>query len=232
MSLINDALKRANEQKAKQVTAQELGATLQTVESNSADIKLWPIAVVVSLLACSAWLGWSWWRGAGATVAGTEAPVEVAARTTTPPLPSAASPLNIDPDTPPPVIQAPPPYVPPAPVVAAPPPPLPTPATVPVSAGATRSPASSVATRPAAVSSSTPGVAATAPPPPAPHAEPAVFPRLVLQGIYYKPSRPSAVINSKTVYIGDRVSQAKILAIDRREVTVQWGSEVRVLAIE
>ena len=63
MSLINDALKRANEQKAKQITAAELGSTLQTVEAPAGDIKLLPIAMVVALSMCSAWLGWSWWRG-------------------------------------------------------------------------------------------------------------------------------------------------------------------------
>ncbi|HAM72866.1 MAG TPA: hypothetical protein DCM86_14595, partial [Verrucomicrobiales bacterium] len=63
-------------------------------------------------------------------------------------------------------------------------------------------------------------------------AEPATFPKLVLQGIYYRPAKPSAVINAKTVYVGDKVAQAKVLAIDRREVTVQWGTEVRVLAFE
>jgi hypothetical protein len=67
---------------------------------------------------------------------------------------------------------------------------------------------------------------------PAAPAEPATFPKLVLQGIYYRPSRPSVVINSKTLYVGDKVSQAKVLSIDRREVTVQWGNEVRVLAFE
>ena len=54
----------------------------------------------------------------------------------------------------------------------------------------------------------------------------------MLQGIYYRPAKPSAVINAKTVYVGDKVAQAKVLAIDRREVTVQWGTEVRVLAFE
>jgi hypothetical protein len=73
---------------------------------------------------------------------------------------------------------------------------------------------------------------ATAAPATAIATEPGGFPKLVLQGIYYRPSRPSVVINSKTLYVGDKVAQAKILAIDRKEVTVQWGNEVRVLAFE
>lgn len=61
------------------------------------------------------------------------------------------------------------------------------------------------------------------PPPPAP-----VF---KLQGIFYRPSRPSAVINSKTVFVGDRVGQAKVLAIDRESVTLQSDGQTKVLTL-
>ena len=57
------------------------------------------------------------------------------------------------------------------------------------------------------------------------------FPSLKLQGLYWRPSRPSAVINSKTVYVGDRVEMARVTAIDKESVTVQWESETKVLTL-
>lgn len=65
-------------------------------------------------------------------------------------------------------------------------------------------------------------------------AEPSVptFPKLRLQGIYWRPARPSAVINAKTVYIGDKVEAARVTAIDRESVTVEWESESKVLTLQ
>ena len=57
------------------------------------------------------------------------------------------------------------------------------------------------------------------------------FPVLKLQGIFWRPSKPSAVINSKTVYVGDRVETARVTAIDQENVTVQWESESKVLTL-
>ena len=57
------------------------------------------------------------------------------------------------------------------------------------------------------------------------------FPSLKLQGIYWRPSRPSAVINSKTVYLGDKVESVRVTAIDHESVTVQWESETKVLTL-
>ena len=249
MSLINDALKRANEQKAKQVSAQELGSTLQTVESGERETKIWPIAASVMMLFGSAWLGWSWWHG-DKTGTGL-APIPVAAREA-----QAAAEAATEPDNAPAVAST-------APSPASPPPGLPAPSAtpavpqptisrslpvasaLPVANPAISDPAS--AGRQAAPPQVQPLVQAQAPasaqaqallPNPAAttaSSDPAsgnVFPKLVLQGIYYRPSHPAAVINSKTLYVGDRVAQAKVLAIDRRQVTVQWNNEVRVLAIE
>ena len=58
------------------------------------------------------------------------------------------------------------------------------------------------------------------------------FPKLKLQGIYWRPARPSAVINAKTVYIGDKVEAARVTAIDHESVTVQWESESKVLTLQ
>ena len=43
-----------------------------------------------------------------------------------------------------------------------------------------------------------------------------------LSGIVYHPSRPLAVINKKTVTVGDTVDRATVVGIDRREVTIRF----------
>ena len=59
-------------------------------------------------------------------------------------------------------------------------------------------------------------------------AQPATF---KLQGIFYRPSSPSAVINAKTVFVGDIVADAKVKAIDQSSVTLDLGSETKVLTL-
>lgn len=233
MSLINDALKRANEQKAKQASSAEVGSGLQTVEPIEQETKLWPIALFIVLVSGSIGLGWSWWSGSSsANSAGSDA-IDVAARTVPPletpkpaPVQVAASSVPTTPSgtfaLPVPVAQSTLANVPTASLAPAAPP---VPAIVgPQWVAREREPIANPN------STSAPRTAPAANPPTP--VEPAGFPKLVLQGVYYRPSRPSVVINSKTLYVGDKVSQAKILAIDRKEVTVQWGNEVRVLAIE
>ncbi|MBL9169385.1 MAG: hypothetical protein JNN07_16715 [Verrucomicrobiales bacterium] len=237
MSLINDALKRANEQKAKHVSAGELGSTMQTVEASSDETRLWPIALFAVLLVGALWLGWSGIHSGSSPEPENPGPTEVNARVTEPALappptaspdstglrsavgtvePLAPDPAKVTAFTPPralPTSEA-PPVLPLAP--------LPAPQARAALAPKTDSPASVAPATPPA-----PAVAGSTPSSP-----PNTFPKLSLQGIYYRPSRPSAVINSKTVFVGDRVQQAKILAIDRYEVTVQWNNEVRVLAFQ
>jgi len=65
----------------------------------------------------------------------------------------------------------------------------------------------------------------------APVAVPAPATVYKLQGIYWRPSRPSAVVNSKTVYVGDRVDNARVTAIDQESVTLTVNGESKVLLI-
>ena len=53
-----------------------------------------------------------------------------------------------------------------------------------------------------------------------------------LQGIFFRPSNPSAVVNSKTVFIGDSVANAKVKAIDHRSVTLDFAGVTKVLTLE
>ena len=59
-----------------------------------------------------------------------------------------------------------------------------------------------------------------------------VFPTLRLQGIFYRPKNPSALINAKTISIGGKVASAKVIAITRESVTLEWNGETKVLTLE
>ena len=52
-----------------------------------------------------------------------------------------------------------------------------------------------------------------------------------LQGIFYRPSNPSAVINAKTVFIGDTIDEARIKTIDRQSVTLVHDGQTEVLTL-
>jgi biotin carboxyl carrier protein len=53
-----------------------------------------------------------------------------------------------------------------------------------------------------------------------------------LRGIFYNPTRPSAVLNSKTVYVGDTVSGHRVVAITVTDVTVEIAGKKSVLTLE
>ncbi len=60
----------------------------------------------------------------------------------------------------------------------------------------------------------------------------AAGPPLKLNAIFFRAKNPSVVINSKTLYIGDKVAQAKVLKIDRESVTLEKGGQTNVLTLE
>ena len=68
-------------------------------------------------------------------------------------------------------------------------------------------------------------VPAEAPPPPPP------FPSLKLQGIFYKPGEGAAMINSRMIRVGDRVQRARVVAIERETVSLEWYGETNVLTL-
>jgi len=52
-----------------------------------------------------------------------------------------------------------------------------------------------------------------------------------LQGIFYRPERPSAVINGKNVYVGSRVGELQVLAITQESVTIASATQTNVLSL-
>ncbi|HVV72693.1 MAG TPA: hypothetical protein VHI52_14530 [Verrucomicrobiae bacterium] len=63
---------------------------------------------------------------------------------------------------------------------------------------------------------------APTPPKPAP---------LKLQGIVFNPKRPSAVINGRTVFIGDRIREMRVLAITSETATLAGGGKTNILSL-
>jgi hypothetical protein len=75
-----------------------------------------------------------------------------------------------------------------------------------------------VVTNVASVSNAAPVVP---PPPPEPK----------LQGILFDPTRPCAIVDGKTIFVGDRVSGFRVTAISRNDVTLKNGTETKVLRL-
>jgi hypothetical protein len=87
-------------------------------------------------------------------------------------------------------------------------------------------PAAAAAPVPTPTPVAAPGVPAALEPKP-----PRTFPAVKLQGIAYRKERPSALINGKTMFVGEHVGEAKIIAIDPSRVTLEIEGEFRVYVL-
>jgi hypothetical protein len=56
-------------------------------------------------------------------------------------------------------------------------------------------------------------------------------PELKLQGIFYRRSNASALINGKTVFRGDAVAGGRVVAIEPQSVTVELAGEQKILRL-
>jgi len=56
-------------------------------------------------------------------------------------------------------------------------------------------------------------------------------PEFKLQGIFYNPRSPSAVVNGRTVYVGDRVTGYRVITITPEAVTLSSGTQTNVLSL-
>ncbi len=73
------------------------------------------------------------------------------------------------------------------------------------------------------------GPAATVPE----HAKVVEFPTVRVQGIFYRPDRPSVLINSRTFFVGDWLDkQLKVVVITRDSATLEMSGERRVFPLE
>jgi cytoskeletal protein RodZ len=211
MSLINDALKRAKQAQQNNPPLPESGLQLRPVEprqrpSAGPAILLGTALVVVAMLA-----GFFSWQARQnrrvtqqiANVKNGETPTAKSALPTPSPSQAAAPQSQLA-------------------VAAAPPTPDPT--ALAAAEKPSKETAAPTSASPAAAQSATAptasAVAPEAPPKPSP-------PRL--QGILYRPSRTSAVIDGKAVSVGDSVGEFRVSAITRQSVTLVSASQTNVM---
>ena len=57
------------------------------------------------------------------------------------------------------------------------------------------------------------------------------FPAIKLQGISYRKTNPSALINGKTFFVGDHIGAAKIVAIEPFSTTFEMDGEFKVFVL-
>ena len=206
MSLINDALKQARQNPtSKPGTAPTPLQPSGTRRRAGRSIFLVPLILV--LVAAGSWCWLKWWEGQ-LTDRRVSQPVQIAARTKTK-LASESSPTLTNP---------------PEPMTLA---------IIPLAG-------SGVSNRPPAVAANDTNVVAASPvvsttasgPTNLVIAPPATFPVLKLQGIFYSATRPSAFINNQAVFVGEKILQARVIAIGRQGVTVFWNGQTKMLNLE
>jgi hypothetical protein len=56
-------------------------------------------------------------------------------------------------------------------------------------------------------------------------------PELKLQGILFAATRPCAIVNDKTVFVGDQIGAFRVTAISKDSVTLQNQTETKVLSL-
>jgi type II secretory pathway component PulC len=77
-----------------------------------------------------------------------------------------------------------------------------------------------------------PQVTATNSPSPTPAPREKGQPEFRLSGIIYSVARPCAIVNRETVFLGDQVSGATVVGINRTQVTLQINGQRKTLALQ
>ena len=208
MSLINDALRRAKEAQQDAPVSPSAELPFRPVEPAQQRARrglglLMPAALaVVALLVLL--VAWAWTQTRGGAVV-----TEVHARTTS---------------TPQTIIPATTPAVQPAPAQEPASIPLPSTAAAAGLAGKTTpSPADEpIANVAESDATNAPAVATVLPPKPAP---------LRLQAIIFNPTRPSAMIAGKTLFVGDKLGDMRVVAIDKDSAVLAGAGQTNVLSL-
>ncbi len=209
MSLINDALKRAQQVQHEAPPQAPSSANLRPIEPaprvrHSLGLAL-PVALALVAL-CVLFFAWEFVQKSKAN-----APAEFVVQAATPARPTVTLEPNVS------AVSKP---TPPSPTVQAAPPEKAGIAISPVSEST--APASLDAKETVQNSSAAPEVA-PAPLKPAP---------LRLQALVWNPARPSALVNGKTLFTGDKFADMRVLAITQESVTLAGGGHTNVLTLE
>jgi hypothetical protein len=226
MSLVNEALKRAKQAQPPPSLPPSAGPQLRPVEPAQQCLRgvglALPVLCALAAMLAILFVGWAYRQHASAS------PAAAVAQPTAPvqPAPAAA-----------PAVPPAPAQVPVASSVSLPPPGAPAPGeprqtstpALPAAAQVGAAPASTLtsAASDASAAAELPAPATNAPavaelpvPKPAP---------LRLQAILYHPTRPSAMIGGKTVFLGDKVGEARVASITAESVTLIGSGRTNVL---
>ena len=205
MSLINDALKRAKEAQQQAPPPPPSDLQFRPVEPAQQNARRGLGLLLPAALAVVALLTllfiWHWAQKRDST-----RPTEVNART--------ARVARATPAPQPLPVAAPAPASVPSPV---------TDAAATVAADAASAPTDAPVANPEE-SEATNAPAMTAPPPPKPAP-------LRLQAIVFNPRRPSAMISGKTLFIGDKLGDLRVVAIDQDSATLAGAGQTNVLSL-
>lgn len=220
MSLINDALKQARESQQAAVPPPISNPQLRPVEPGQETRSSRGLLISVALALAALAVLFVAWQLNQQKHAGE--PLPVRGKTFAPVQP-----------TPPPqtaVVSAPPATVPPAPASEPQPAPGPAadPAPMPVVAIAPPPPAIELATHTPVAAAAGGGAPSEIAPVEA--AAPKLGPTK-LQAIVFNPTRPSVMINGKTLFVGDKLSGFAVTAIDRESVTLVAGGQTNILTL-
>ncbi|MEO5802090.1 MAG: hypothetical protein ABIR24_01060 [Verrucomicrobiota bacterium] len=218
MSLINDALRRTSQAKKEQ-PPNSGGAPMQPVNPPpQSKIPIFgPILVIVLLavlLSLASWLFWKSWQA--------KSTPSVVSTEPTPPAQASARLANAVPD----LDRTSPSLAPPVSNQESKSDPVAT--RIPTPEEKTDSPPETLAESTNATAPISPNtnvtVAVQTVPTPAP-------PALKLQGIFYRVSNPTAMINGRSVAVGDTISGGRVIKIDKEEVIVERNGETTVLTL-
>jgi len=219
MSLINDALKRASQSHREQPREANLESPMQPVPSRpSSKVPLIAGLSLVVIVGLAGFFFWQWWQ--------TKNPATTVAAVT----------KSVPESKPTPATKiAPPPNPTPIPVVAKTPetksvtPPAPVPAPVPVVVPTTVSSPAPVV--PVAAVTPTATASAIISPAPAPAPLPP-FPTIKLKAIFYRAKNPMALLNSRTLGIGEEIEGALVTKIESQKVTLEWKGQTKELWLD
>ena len=54
------------------------------------------------------------------------------------------------------------------------------------------------------------------------------FPSLKVQGASFGTANPSIIVSGKTIFVGDKIEQAKVVSIERQSITLEVGGQTKV----
>ncbi len=216
MSLINDALKRAKQAQQQRPQSAAPGPQLRPVEARQSVTgrKMSPVVWILWLFLFLGIAGFMIWRSFNRKNSGQTTTATVA-KPSPAPLTLASKPAS--------TVTA---VAVPTAKVQIQPAPRPAIETVIPAPAPTVAPISTVSTQPVIASASPTHAPIITPPAPPPQL---AWPKL--QGIFYRPDRPAALINGKTVLVGDQIGEFRVMRIEQGSATLVCAGQTNVLKL-